>query len=138
MIYVLDTNVIIQYLKKDITVTDRFDAAVFAGYRLIVPRAVDYEIRRGLALSKATRKALIYNDMTSPMPTGQCEIVDMGEQIWRLAKEIYVHLYQKGFTVGEIDILIGAYCLQHNYTLVTSNTKDFVNIDGLKIINWKE
>jgi len=138
MIYVLDTNVIIRYLSKDEYVKRHFRQAAIEGRRLLIPRAVDYEILRGLALSNATRKALVYAEITSPQPAGQCEIVDMGEDVWKYAKMIYVELYQKGFTVGEIDILIGAYCLQHNYTLVTNNTKDFVNISGLKIVDWTQ
>jgi tRNA(fMet)-specific endonuclease VapC len=34
--------------------------------------------------------------------------------------------------------LIAAYCLKHNLTLVTNNTKHFKNIEGLEIVNWKE
>lgn len=134
MIYVLDTNVIIHYLKEHESVTKHFHQAVFDGYELFIPRAVDYEIRRGLELLSATKKAATYNMLLDS--AGQCKIVDMGEHIWRLSKQIYVSLKRNGFSVGEIDILIGAFCLQHNYTLVTSNVKDFKHMDGLKIINW--
>jgi len=87
-------------------------------------------------MSSAARKSIIYKNMTSHFPIGQCEIVDMGEKIWEFAKQIYVHLYRKGFTVGEIDILIAAFCLHHDYPLVTANTKDFMNIEGLQLENW--
>jgi len=136
MVYVLDTNVIIRYLNKDENVKMHFRQAAFDGQRLLIPRAVDYEICRGLEMSSAKRKTDVYKSITSPDPTGQCEIVDMGEAIWDTAKQIYVSLYQKGFTVGEIDILIGAFCLHHEYTLITSNTKDFINMNGLRIENW--
>ena len=136
MIYVLDANVIINYLKKDAKVTANFDNAVLAGHRLLIPRAVDYEIGRGLMLSNASRKSLIYETMISPFPTGQCEVVDMNEGIWEYAKQIYANLYQKSFTVGEIDILIAAFCLQNSYPLVTANTNDFINIAGLQLVNW--
>ena len=42
-------------------------------------------------------------------------------------------LYNK---VGDADILIAAFCLENDYTLVTNNTKDFVNIKGLLINDW--
>ena len=137
MVYVLDTNVIIQYLKQAENVRNNFLCAVSAGHRLLLPRAVDYEVCRGLELSTAIRKRATYRDMTSPSPKGQCEIVDMGEHVWELAKQIYVSLHRKGFTVGEIDILIGAFCLQHDYTLVTANTKDFTNMSGLRVEDWQ-
>ena len=134
MAYVLDSNVIIHYLKKDSNVKKNLRQAVFDNLELLIPRAVDYEICRGLEILSATKKSAIYKEMTGP--TGQCKIIDMGEDIWELAKQIYTDLYHKRYTVGEIDILIGAFCLRHNYTLVTSNTKDFSNINGLRLENW--
>ena len=134
MIYVLDSNVIIHYLKENVNVTRNFDNAVLEGHKFLIPRAVDYEICRGLELLSATRKAATYKDMTNPM--GQCQVTDMGEHIWEFAKLIYVDLYRKGFTVGEIDILIGAFCLRYDHILITSNTKDFKNINGLQLKDW--
>jgi tRNA(fMet)-specific endonuclease VapC len=40
--------------------------------------------------------------------------------------------------IGDADILIAAYCLVNDYTLVTNNTNDFNRIDGLKLVNWKD
>lgn len=36
------------------------------------------------------------------------------------------------------DKMIGAHARSRNYTLVTDNTKDFADIDGLLIENWRE
>ena len=69
MIYVLDSNVIIHYLKEDISVTKNFDNAVLEGCKLLVPRAVDYEICRGLELLSATRKASTYITTRLSHPT---------------------------------------------------------------------
>ena len=33
-------------------------------------------------------------------------------------------------------MLIAAQCLQHNFTLVTNNTKDFINIPGISLADW--
>ena len=134
MIYVLDTNVIIHYLKEHENVKLCLHQAVTDGCELIIPRAVDYEICRGLGLLSATKKAAVYREITDP--SGQCRIVNMGEEIWDIAKQVYLSLHRKGLTVGEIDILIGAFCLHHNYTLVTANTKDFEHIEGLRLVNW--
>ena len=134
MVYVLDTNVIIHYLKRDVGVGQNLRLAISEGHSLLVPRAVDYEVCRGLEMLNATKMAAVYRSMTSP--AGQLQVVNMGEAVWEIAKQLYVSLRQKGFMVGEIDILIGAFCLQHGYTLVTSNTKDFVNMTGLPQVNW--
>ena len=134
MIYVLDSNVVIHYLKEHERVKRRLHQAIVDGYTLLIPNAVDYEVCRGLELLFAARKMAAYHGLTNSM--SRCRIVDMGDEIWRLAKKIYVDLKRKGFTVGEIDILIASFCLHHNYTLVTANTKDFENIDGLRLDNW--
>ena len=52
--------------------------------------------------------------------------------------QVYTELYDKRLTVGEIDMLIAAFCLANDYTLVTSNTKDFENISGIKLADWSE
>ena len=39
-------------------------------------------------------------------------------------------------TVGDDDIFIAAFCIANSYTLITRNTKDFANIQGLKLLNW--
>jgi len=136
MIYVLDSNIVIHYLRGNEKARHMYSEAVLQGHLLIIPRAVHYEVSRGLDISAATRKFMIYNEMISPRPIGQCRVADMGEQVWGIAKDIYIELKQKGFTVGEIDILIAAFCLQHDYTLVTANTKDFANVCGLRVVNW--
>ncbi len=52
------------------------------------------------------------------------------------AEKVYAELYQKHLTTGELDILIAAFCLENNCTLVTNNTKHFRDIDGLMIEDW--
>ncbi|MCL2224699.1 MAG: PIN domain-containing protein [Defluviitaleaceae bacterium] len=136
MVYVLDTNVVLHYLREDASVVKHYVNAVSDGCALLIPRAVDYEVCRGIEMISATKKAATYNEMTKPSPSGQCKVVDMGETVWETAKRIYIELRKKHLTVGEIDILIGAFCLQYNYTLVTANTKDFQNMSGLKLVNW--
>lgn len=40
-----------------------------------------------------------------------------------------------GRTLPQVDSLIAAQCLQHDMTLVTRNTKDFEQFEGLKLLN---
>ncbi|GMO56102.1 MAG: type II toxin-antitoxin system VapC family toxin [Rickettsiales bacterium] len=47
--------------------------------------------------------------------------------------EIRVKTKQK--TIDIMDAMIGATALTHNLTLLTRNVKDFIGIEGLKIIN---
>ena len=131
MVYALDTNIVIKYLRNESNVIQNFRNAVVANYDIVIPQAVDYEICRGFRLVTATRKKANYN-----MLLQDCKIIEMDVPSWKRAEEIYENLYRKGFTVGELDMLIAAYCLTHGCTIVTNNTKDFENIDGLAIVDW--
>ena len=134
MIFALDTNIVIRYLRKDNSVLRNFDTAVTRGDDLVIPKVVDYEIQRGFRIMSAPRKEVAYNVMTRQ--DGCCNIAEMDVYSWKIAEQVYADLYRKGFSVGELDILIAAFCLEKGYTLVTNNTKHFENIDGLNIEDW--
>jgi len=131
MVFALDTNIIIRYLRNEPNVIQNFRNAVVANHNIVIPQAVNYEICRGFCLVAATRKRANYD-----MLLQGCKIAEMDVPSWKRAEEIYKNLYRKGFTVGELDILIAAYCLTYNCTIVTNNKKDFENIDGLIIVDW--
>ncbi len=50
---------------------------------------------------------------------------------------IKTNLESKGTPIGSIDILIAGIDKSKNLTLVTSNEKEFVRVDGLVIENWR-
>ena len=131
MVYALDTNIIIHYLRDELNVHKNFNAAVMRKCDLVVPNVVDYEICRGFCARPAARKEAAYQVLVE-----KCEIVEMDAASWARAKLTWVELYNKRFTVGELDILIAAICLGRGYTLVTNNTDDFKNIDGLALEDW--
>ena len=133
MNYVLDTNILIKYLKDDPNVLQNFDDAFVNNCNFIIPKAVDYELRRGFGICPAKRKEAVYNILIQ-----HCTIGELDLDVWDYATKVYIDLYNKGFTVGEIDMLIGAFCLTYDYTLVTNNTNDFINIDGIKLVDWTQ
>ena len=57
---------------------------------------------------------------------------------WEKAAEVYAYTRRAGYTIGDADILIAAYCLVSGCTLVTNNSKDFVNVGGLILVDWTE
>ena len=131
MIYALDTNTIIHFSSNNENVLRNFSEAVRHNCRIIVPKIVDYEITRGFRILPKPKKESIYRTLME-----NCIIAEMDASAWEQAIQIYANLYCKRFTVGEMDILIAAICLAHDFTLVTNNTNDFKNIDGLKIFDW--
>ena len=131
MTYALDANTLIYLLNNDENVAKKRDKAVLAGGRFIIPPIVDYEIQRGLLYKPSPKKEKIYFSLRQHYGVGQ-----MMPEAWNKSAHIYVDLRKKGFTVGDDDIFIAAFCLLDGYTLVTRNTKDFENITGLQQVNW--
>ena len=133
MTFALDTNIIIRYLRNDTIVAHNVDFALKNRFQMYVPKTVDYEIRRGFSIMTipSTKKETAYKILTE-----RCPVVTMCELSWERALYVYKHLYHKGYTVGEIDMLIAAFCLEYSCTLVTNNTSDFENIEGLKLVDW--
>ena len=125
MTYALDTNTLIFLLSRDEKVVGKRDNAVFAGCRFTIPPVVDYEIQRGLLYKPSPRKEKIYFSLRRYYGVGI-----MTPEMWVKSSHIYVDLRKNGFTVGDNDIYIAAFCLLNEYTLVTRNTKDFENIAG--------
>lgn len=61
MTYVLDTNIIIHYLRKEPNVHQNIEEAVLQGDIMIVPNVVNYEMKRGFRVSSAPQKEKSYN-----------------------------------------------------------------------------
>jgi len=134
MIYVLDTNIIIHYLRDNPIVINYLESAINNDDLILIPYIVDYEIRRGFKIKPAPNKERHYNILTTN--TSFCKVVSMGDEFWNIATDVYAMLYSKRLTVGENDIQIAAFCLYNNYTLVTNNTDDFINITDLLLVDW--
>jgi tRNA(fMet)-specific endonuclease VapC len=133
MTYALDANIIIRLLRNDTTVNKHFDIAVNGNIKIVFPPYVNYEMLRGFRYKQAEAKERHYKDMCFRFSVGA-----MTEKIWERAAYIYGDVRRAGFTVGDADILIAAFCLEHGCTLVTNNTKDFEHIDGLRLEDWSK
>jgi len=135
MKYALDTNIVFRYLKNESPSVQSIDSVLAGNHKLYIPKIVDYEVRRGFKLMRqpSPRKELVYRLLTQ-----RCPIIEMDIIVWERAIDVYKELYRKGFTVGELDILIAALCLVHDLILVTNNTKDFENIDSLTTVDWTQ
>ena len=131
MDYALDTNTIIHLMRGTPSVKSRREQAVRQGARLIIPPFADYEIQRGLIIKPTPEHIKAYSIICD-----NCILEDMPSSAWQRAAQIYAQLYTKRFTVKDADIIIAAFCMVNNYTLVTNNIADFANIDGLLMIDW--
>jgi len=133
MTYALDTNIIIHLLHGNLTVRDNRDKIIKQNANIIIPPIVDYEMRRGFLCKSTPAKEKEYNLLCNYYSVGR-----ITSKILEQGVKVYADLYKKRLTIGELDILIAAFCIANNYTFVTDNTKHFKNIEGLLFVNWNE
>ena len=131
MTYALDTNIIIHLLRGTQAPRDKRDEAIKKGNKITIPPFVDYEVQRGLLCNLSQGKEKAYQKFCSIFSVGE-----MNTDIWKRGADIYADLWKKRFTVGDADILIAAFCMVNDYTLVTDNINHFGIINGLTFENW--
>jgi len=134
--YVLDTNTVSYFLRGEGDIRKNMKREISEhGNLYSIPFAVFYEVKRWL-FYKPTSLLKEYNQKFDTMYQSVEDNADMPFNVWKKAIEVYISLQRKGQLIGDADILIAAYCLVNDYTLVTRNTGDFERIDGLKFVNW--
>jgi len=60
-------------------------------------------------------------------------IYNLDVTIARIYARIWASLAQKNLTVGAHDLIIAATAISLNYTVITSNLRDYKKIEGLKV-----
>lgn len=133
MKYAFDSNMVIHLMRSTPSVMEHRDNARRGGCRFVIPPVVNYEILRGLKIKSAESQKTAYSVLCN-----NCLLGEMTQAAWERAADIYTELYKKHFTVADADIIIAAYCMENDCTLVTANVSDFENIDGLQYVNWVE
>jgi len=129
--YAPDTNIISYYLRGNQTIISRLADETDKGNGIVISPMVFYETRRWLLTVNASRKLALFETMCSLSGIGSID-----REILETASTLFSDLQKKGITVGDNDILIAAYCIHHDFTLVTNNEKHFKDIPNLKIVNW--
>ena len=132
-IYAMDTNIISYVLKNDESVINRYRQELTQGNEFLMLPIVYYEVSRWLLERKAKKLLVEFNEMCREIP-----LIDTSKKVWDIAASLYVHTRQTGKPIGgDADLLIAAFCLANDCTLVTNNIRHFESIDGLNLVNWK-
>ena len=120
-IAVLDTCVLFDFLAGRNKTVERF----LLEARAAVSTVTVFELLRGVELEKhlTQRRELI----------GLCTVLDLTPPIAERAAGIYTYLKKKGSLIHMEDILIAATALHWRYPVMTSNTKDFSRIPGVRL-----
>jgi tRNA(fMet)-specific endonuclease VapC len=125
----LDTNTVIQYLKGKESVVSHFQAT--SRRELAIPAVAAYEIEYGaLKLGSPRRKALV-----SGLLAGLIQI-PFDQDAARESARIRVDLEARGVMIGPMDLLIAGTTVRRGAVLVTSNTKEFSRVKGLRVLDW--
>ncbi|MDR0197346.1 MAG: PIN domain-containing protein [Oscillospiraceae bacterium] len=135
MLYSLDACTLILSLRNNPNVFRNIKRCKEENNVILISPIAYYEVLRGLsdikAYSKIERIRAVYD-------VSQHYIALSEKSVMEKAADVYIELKKKGFTVGSNDIIIAAWSMLAGAVLVTDNVKDFENIDGLKIENWRE
>ena len=130
-VYALDSNIISYILQRRLDVQRHVYRVLQNNDTIVIPPVAFYEVKRGLIANNATAKVARFDWLCNKFPIGE-----MNRAIWETAAEIYVPLQKKGTRIEDADVLIAAFCVAHNFVLVTNNVEHLGRIPELKWENW--
>jgi tRNA(fMet)-specific endonuclease VapC len=132
--YLLDTNACIALINgTEINVRRRFKRAVARESVILLSSIVAFDLWYGVA--KSQRK----DSNTQRLETflgGPLEWALFDEDDARAAGTVRAELDTVGRPVGAYDVLLAGQTRRRGATLVTSNTKEFARVQGLKWEDW--
>jgi tRNA(fMet)-specific endonuclease VapC len=132
--YLLDTNACIALINgTEINVRRRFKRAVARESVMLLSSIVAFELWYGVAKSQRkdsnTQRLEIFLG-------GPLEWALFDEDDARAAGTVRAELETVGRPVGAYDVLLAGQARRRGATLVTSNTKEFARVQGLKWEDW--
>ncbi|QSE96683.1 PIN domain-containing protein [Fulvivirga lutea] len=131
MVYLLDTCVIIDFIKGDANTISSIKSK--SPVEVAISSITEFELRYGMEQSTNTKSKKILNALLS-----EITILDFSSKEAEIAAQIRNQLRVLGTPIGPYDMLIAATSISNKLVLVTSNEKEFLRIDGLIIENWRQ
>ena len=127
----LDTNICIYIIKQQpITVLKRF--LEYQVGDIGISSITLSELRYGVAKSAHQEKnAKALDGFIIPL-----EVVSFDESAAHVYGEIRATLEKSGTPIGAMDMLIAAHAVSLGIPLVTNNTREFVRVPSLNVIDW--
>lgn len=135
MIYLLDTNAWIAYLRQnDQRLVQRFlqvNAADIALSSVVLAELL-YGAYHGAASKQVANLALIarLQQQFVSLPFDDRAAEEYGKA--------RAHLASEGTPIGPNDLMIASIALANGLTVVTHNTSEFSRVPGLKLDDWQE
>jgi tRNA(fMet)-specific endonuclease VapC len=131
MKYLLDTNALTAWIKKD--------AGFIANVQtknpshLAISVMTQHEVLFGIACNPQLRLRRIAENLIELLPK---VVVGSGEVA--LAATIRADLKARGLPIGPHDLLIAATALANGLVMVTHNTREFSRVVGLAVEDWQQ
>lgn len=126
--YLIDTSVIINYLRDKGTTTEtinNIDGELTSSYICLA------ELYEGISRVREKGKA---EKAVLDFFTGLSQIYGVDTDIAKHFGQIRASLKTRGAVIEDLDILLAATCLAKNLTLITANPKHFSRIPNLEIL----
>lgn len=128
--YLLDTNTVIYFFKRQGRVAERLLAVPPA--EVALPSIVVYELSVGVLKSgNPERRRKDLQELLAATA-----ILPFGPQEAAVAAQIRHDLERAGMTIGPYDLLIAGAALSRGATLVSHNTNEFSRVQGLSLEDW--
>ena len=131
MIYILDTTVVADRIRRHPQVLNRLSCASDDGHVLGLCDPVRYKVLRGLLKVNATRKLQLFRETI----TSLMDHIALIDADWQLAAQLWADMRNQGKQLSDVDLLIAALAQRLDGVVVTSDD-DF---DALPIQreNWR-
>lgn len=132
MIYLLDTNTCIIYLKGlNLQLKQRLESHKLS--EIVVCSVVKSELFYGAIKSKKSQENLLkqksFLNKFSSLP--------FDDQCTEIYGKIRTELEQKGTPIGAYDLQIASIAIANNLILVTHNVREFQRISNLNMEDWE-
>jgi tRNA(fMet)-specific endonuclease VapC len=131
--YALDTNIVSYFLKGNSTIIAKIRFENSKENQFVIPPTVYFEIQNWLLKNNSKRKKAVFEKMYSAQGIG---VID--KNVFDVASMIKLKMQRQGKNMSDDDLFIAAYCIRHNLPFVTNNTRHFMYIENLEILNWLE
>ena len=132
--WLLDTNVISEAMRFEPHAGVMCNLARYEG-ELAIAAPVWHELRYGwLRLPAGRRRDAIGRFVQDVV--GQLPVLPYDAQAARVHAELRTQRERAGQTLPFVDGQIAAIAIAHGATLVTRNTRDFLGLAGLRMVDW--
>lgn len=131
--FLLDTNICVFYLKGEFDVRERIQSVGLVN--CFLSEITIAELLFGVANSAPAWQAKQRLDVAALRKSFAEQILPIGPALETFA-EVKAHLRRLGRVVDSFDLLIGSTALYHNLTLVTHNTRHFVDMPNIDVQDW--